>query len=301
MFHKLVAIEPVSLVPAAEEELHQYAGEVIMYQDIPADDEEIIKRIGDADAALLSYTSRINRHVLESCENLKYIGMCCSLYSEESANVDIAYARTKGIKVLGIRDYGDRGVVEYVLYQLIKILHGFDFPMWKKEPLEITGLKVGIIGMGVSGGMIADTLQFMGASVSYFSRTRKSEKEAQGMKYLPLDQLLSESEVVFTCLNKNVILLKEEQFAALGHGKIMFNTSIGPAADSSALKTWLSDSSNLYCCDTVAAIPDPNGELVHKENVLCMNVSAGRTSQAFELLSKKVLDNIREFQNSEVS
>ena len=59
MFEKLVAIEPVSLIPSAEKELFQYAKEVVLYDDIPADDEEIIRRIGDADAVLLSYTSRI--------------------------------------------------------------------------------------------------------------------------------------------------------------------------------------------------------------------------------------------------
>ena len=57
MLKKLVAIEPVSLIPTAEEALHQYAGQVELYRDIPADDEEIVRRIGDADAALLSYTS----------------------------------------------------------------------------------------------------------------------------------------------------------------------------------------------------------------------------------------------------
>ena len=108
MFKKLVAIEPVSLIPTAEEALHQYAEQVELYRDIPADDEEIVRRIGDADAALLSYTSRMGKNVIERCPNLRYIGMCCSLYSEESANVDIAFAREKGIKVLGIRDYGDR-------------------------------------------------------------------------------------------------------------------------------------------------------------------------------------------------
>ena len=32
MFEKLVAIEPVSLIPSAEEELHRYAKEVVLYQ-----------------------------------------------------------------------------------------------------------------------------------------------------------------------------------------------------------------------------------------------------------------------------
>ena len=58
-FRKLVAIEPVSLVLSAEKALYSFADEVVMYSDIPAGDNEIIARIADADAVLLSYTSQI--------------------------------------------------------------------------------------------------------------------------------------------------------------------------------------------------------------------------------------------------
>ena len=293
MFKKLVAIEPVSLIPSAQEELKRYAEEVVLYEDIPENDEEIVRRIGGADGVLVSYTSQIARPVLERCPNVRYVGMCCSLYSEASANVDIACARDHGIQVLGIRDYGDRGVVEYVLYQLIRILHGFDFPTWQDEPLELTGLKVGIVGLGVSGAMVADALMMMGADVSYYSRTRKPEKEAAGLAYLPLNDLLAGNQVVITCLNKNVILLGREQFQCLGNKKILMNTSIGTASDTAALAAWLECGENLYCCDTEAAIGDPSGELVRRDNVICMKTSVGRTKQAFELLSQKVLDNIR--------
>ncbi len=295
MFEKLVAIEPVSLVPFAQNELRKYAKEVQLFEDIPENEEEIVKRIGNADGVLVSYTSQITRSIMEQCPKIQYIGMCCSLYSEASANVDIAFARKKGIKVLGIRDYGDRGVVEYVLYQLVRILHGFDFPMWQEEALELTGLKVGIVGLGVSGGMIADALAMMGAKVAYYSRTRKPDKEKAGMAYLPLNQLLAESQVVITCLNKNVILLHDEQFQYLGNKKILINTSIGTASDTDALAAWLESEENLYCCDTKAAIGDPTGRLIQKDNVICMGASVGRTKQAFELLSRKVLDNIRLF------
>ena len=50
MFSKLVAIEPVSLIPSAEKALQNHAKEVILYPDIPQDDDEIVRRIGDADA-----------------------------------------------------------------------------------------------------------------------------------------------------------------------------------------------------------------------------------------------------------
>lgn len=295
MFNKLVAVEPVSLISAAQEELKRYAREVILYEDIPGSEAEIAERIQDADGVLVSYTTPIGRNVLEQCPNVRYVGMCCSLYSEASANVDIACARERGITVTGIRDYGDRGVVEYVIYQLVRILHGFDFPMWQEEPLELTGLCVGIVGMGVSGGMIADALQMMGARISYYSRTRKPEKEAAGMPYLPLKDLLAKNQVIITCLNKNVILLHEEQFKCLGNKKILMNTSIGTASDTAALAKWLECEENLYCCDTEAAVGDPSGKLIQKKNLICMKVSVGRTKQAFALLSKKVLDNIRQY------
>ena len=82
---------------------------------------------------------------------------------------------------------------------------------------------MGIVGLGVSGRMIADALTFLGADISYYSRSHKPDAEAAGMKYKPLDALLRESEVVFTCLNKNVLLLGEPEFEALGEGKVLFN------------------------------------------------------------------------------
>lgn len=292
MFEKLVAIEPVNLVAEAEKRLYDYAKEVVLYGDIPADNEEIIRRIGDADAVLLSYTSRIDRYVLEHCKNVRYIGMCCSLYSEESANVDIAFAREKGIQVLGIRDYGDRGVVEFVLCELVRLLHGYDRPMWKELPEEILGLKVGIAGLGVSGSMIGDALHYMGAEVSYYSRTRKPEQEEKGFVYRPLDELLTYNDVVFTCLNKNVILLGEKEFESLGNGKILFNTSIGPSHEIPALKQWLEQGDNYFVCDTAGALGDASRELLKHPHVFCPNASAGRTRQAFILLSEKVLANL---------
>ena len=240
----------------------------------------------------MSYTSRIGKNVIEQCPNIRYIGMCCSLYSEASANVDIAFARTRNIQVLGIRDYGDRGVVEYVLHELTGLLHGFGMPMLRDEPVEIFGLKVGIVGLGVSGRMIADALSYLGADISYYSRTRKPDAEQAGMKYKPLEQLLQESEVVFTCLNKNVLLLGKDEFAALGAGKVLFNTSIGPGFHSAELEKWLDLPGTHFFCDTHAAAGAVSPDFFDRENVHSPNVSAGRTKQAFVLLSQKVLANL---------
>lgn len=293
MFKKLVAIEPVSLIPTAVQKLYDYAGEVVLYEDIPKSNAEIIRRIGDADGVLLSYTSQIDKEVLEACPNIRYIGMCCSLYSEESANVDIRTARAKGITVYGIRDYGDQGVVEYVISELVRYLHGFGGKQWQDQPVELTDLKVGIVGLGTSGQMIAAGLQALGADLYYFSRTRKPDQEAKNIKYLPLRELLPVVDVVCTCLNKNVILFYDEQFEWLGHHKIMFNTSIGPSHDVSALARWLDHGDNEFFCDSAGALGDER--LLAHPHVNCMNVSSGRTKQAFVRLSEKVLKNIETF------
>lgn len=291
-FRKLVAIEPVSLIPAAEKKLYDYAEEVIMYDDIPSDDDEIASRIGDADAVLLSYTSRLEKPALEKCPDVRYIGMCCSLYSPESANVDILYAQSRGITVTGIRDYGDEGVVEYVVSELVRLFHGFGQDAWEGMPREITGLKVGIVGLGKSGGMIADAMKFFGASVSYFARSAKDWATEKGYGFKPLKDVLAESEVIFCCLNKNTVLLHEEEFKALGNRKIVFNTGLSPAWDEQPFLEWLKGD-NLCFCDTIGAL---GGEhLLDHPNVRCMKVSTGRTRQAFDRLSEKVLANIEGF------
>ncbi|MDE6957911.1 MAG: dihydrofolate reductase [Lachnospiraceae bacterium] len=294
-FKKIVAVEPVNLTKNVREKLDKYGEEIIFYPDLPKDNQEIIQRIGDADAVLVSYVTKIEREVLEAVPNVKYIGMCCSLYSEESANVDIAYARKKGIVVTGVRDYGDKGVVEYVIYQLVRILHGYDFPMWREKSLELTGMNIGMVGIGASGGIIADALHFLGADISYYARSVKEEREAKGMHYKELTKLLNDSEVIITCLNKNIILLNEKEFEALGNGKIMINTSIGPAADADALKKWLAHPENIFCCDTKGALGESAEELLSYDNVICMNASSGMTAQAYELLGEKALKNMEDF------
>ncbi len=292
MFRKLVAIEPVSLIPSAEKALHSFAGEVVMYPDIPAGDDEIAIRIGDADAVLISYTSQINRLVLEKCTNVKYIGMCCSLYSPESANVDIRYANERGITVTGIRDYGDEGVVEYVISELVCCLHGFGQAPWDSIPREITGLKAGIVGLGKSGGMIADALKFFGADISYFARSEKEEAAGKGYRFLPLGELLAQSEVVCCCLNKNTILMHDPEFEQFGNNKILFNTGLSPAWNEAAFTKWL-EGDNLCFCDTIGALGGIH--LLNHPHVRCMQVSTGRTRQAFDRLSEKVLANLSEY------
>lgn len=298
MFNKLVIIEKINVLPKHIDKLKEVAKEVLYYESLPTNDEEIISRIGDADAVLLSYTSYINKYVLKNCKNIKYIGMCCSLYSPESANVDIKTANELGITVKGVRDYGDEGVAEYIIYQLVSFLQGINGLKWDNVPHEITNLKCGVVGLGTSGTLIAKTLKFFKADVSYFSRTRKPHLEEEyGFTYKDLNTLCKESDAIFLALNKNVLLLQEEQFSVMNGKKMLFNTSIGPGFDTKSLAKWLESPNHYFFGDTLATIGDLN--LWDKENTFTINKSSGgQTYQAYHRLGEKVIQNINDFLNN---
>ena len=297
IFEKLVMIEPINITDNRKKELQKYAKEIIKYDDIPTNDDEIIKRIADAEAVLLSYTSKINSYVLERVENVKYIGMCCSLYSVESANVDIIKANELGITVTGVRDYGDNGVAEYVIHELVGFLGGYNGNHWDSIAHEITDLKCGVIGLGTSGSLIAKTLKFFGADVSYYSRTRKYEFELENnIEYKELNDLCKKSQAVFLALNKNVLLLQKEHFDLMNGKRILFNTSIGPGFDSTALKEWLKDENHFFFGDTLLTAGDTS--IWELPNTFTINRSSGgKTKQAFQRLGEKVLKNITNYLN----
>ncbi|MBV7389642.1 NAD(P)-dependent oxidoreductase [Enterococcus alishanensis] len=289
-FRKMVAIEPTKLLPEWNEKLKAYATESIFYSDIPQDSQEIIRRIGDADCIMLSFSSEINQEVLEACPQIRYIGMCCSLYAPENANVDILTAEKMGIAVTGVRDYGDEGVKEYVISELVGLLQGNGPAMWKNDATELTGLKVGILGMGTLGSLLAETFRFFNSEVYYYSRTRKIElEEKYDINYLELQQLLPTVDILITSLSKNTVLLKEQEFQLFGNEKILFNVSLTPSHDDGAVKQWLAQPGNFVLGDTAASVGETITEL---DNVFVSNRNAGMTSLAKERLAKKVILNI---------
>ena len=300
MFKKIVGIEPLGLVDAANLKLKSFTENMVLHIDKPTSDDEIVKRIGDADGVFLSYTTTLTKEILERCPNIKYIGMCCSLYTPESANVDINYANSRGIIVTGVRDYGDEGVVEYVISELVRCLHGFGTTLngkpreaWSGVPREITGLKVGVIGLGKLGGMVADGLNFFGADITYFARSEKQDAKEKGYDFLSLDKLMERNEVVIAALNKNTVLLHEKEFLKFGNHKILFNIGLSPAWNEKSFNNWIKTDNNVVYCDSLGALGDQ--ELLTQPNVNCFEVSSGRTQQAFVRLSDKVIENVTNY------
>ena len=297
MFEKIVVLEPILMTDEGKEELKSYAKEIIYYDTKPTSEAEVIDRIKDADCVLLSFTTKITKNILDKCNNIKYIGMSCSFYGEQYSNLDMATAREKNITVKYLKDYGDDGVPEYIVSELIRLLHGLGEYQWRERPYELTDVKIGIIGLGKIGTMVANALNYFGADVYYYSKTRKQTEEEKGIKYLPLEDLLKQCDIISTHLNRDVVLLNEKEFEQLGNGKIYINTTIGCCYEVNALKRWLDTEKNYYICDKVSNLPQTQ-EIINHPRTIYTNKICGNSKQSDIRATNQTLSNIKEYLNN---
>ncbi|WP_423818682.1 NAD(P)-dependent oxidoreductase [Salinimicrobium sp. TIG7-5_MAKvit] len=293
-FEKIVCVDYTKLEPWALEELQELSEEKIgVYNDVPDSNEELLQRIGDADAVVVSWKTEIPEEVIRQSPNLKYIGMACSLYDDESANVAVNFARSKGITVTGIKDYGDPGVAEFIVSEIIRLFHGLGQQQWQEMPVELTGKKIGIIGFGVTGQLLAQCLKPFGPKLFYYSRTRKKDLE-NGISYLPLQEFLQTVDVISFHLPRNTLLLSSAEFDIFGTRKILINTSLGLPFEESAFQDWIKREGNF-------AIFDGDGKKELSEEteglprVITADKSAGWAAETQRRLSEKVLQNVKDF------
>lgn len=295
-FKKIVVVDNCGLTPEIIEKINELSVEPIkLYLDIPVSDAVIVERISDADCVLVSWQTKISEHVLRSVKSVKYIGMCCSLYDEKSANVDIAEARRRGVVVKGVRDYGDEGSVEFIFSQLIFLLKGMGAHKWRNESTELTNKKIGIIGFGTLGQLVARTAQHFGMEVYYYSRTRKVDLETDQLKYLPLDEMMRVCDIVSTHLPRNTRILSAKEFKIKKKNSILINTSIGLTFDKDAFVDWITNDRTSYAIFDGCGYDESVREFKEIENVIIFNQSSGFTFEARQRLSEKVLDNMIEF------
>ncbi len=295
-FQKITIIDSCGLTLPVLEQIARLSKEpIIIYNDFPESDAEILNRIGDSDCALVSWHTKVNAEVIKATPNLKYIGMCCSLYDEKAANVDIAQARKQGVVVKGVRDYGDDGTLEFIFAELIYLMKGLGNRRWQSENRELRGKTMGIIGMGTLGTMVARTACHFGMNVFYFNRSRKPELEAEGFGFLPLNELLSTCDVISTHLPKNSNVISEAEFLNKKTNSILVNTSIGLTFDKEAFLSWISGDPTSFAIFDGPGVGEHSEEFSKFPNIIISDRSSGFTLEAQSRLSEKVLANMQRF------
>lgn len=295
MFNKIVVVEPIFIKKDCVDELKKYCKKLEVY-DTPANGEkEIIKRINDADCILVSTNTLINKTVINNCLNIKHVELCCSYFGKEYSKVDIDALEGKDITYSYLSEYGDNGVVEYTVAQTINLIQGLNGKMLKPIPYDLTGIKIGIIGLGNLGYKIAKAFRLFETDLYYYSRTRKEKIEQElGIKYLNLDKLLKTVDIISINVNRDVCLIGGEKLSDFNNNKAIINTSIGKCYEIESLKKWLDNKSNYYICDKPSINEKDIKKIINYDNVIYTDQhSGGSTKQCLERATKQIIDNLK--------
>jgi len=299
-FKRIVCLDKTNLSDWALNKLADFSIEPVeYYSDYPKTEKEKLQRITDSDCVLLSWNTNLSSEIINKTKGLKYIGMCCSLYDKSSANVDIDAAEKNGIKVEGVKDYGDEGVVEFIFSELIQLAKGLGSRQWKDSPTELKGKVLGIIGFGTLGKMVASVAVAFGLKVLYYSRTRKKNLETSNIRFSNLENLLKEADIVTTHLPRNNQILGRKEFEAMKPNSILVNTSLGPTYNIDVLKEWIDKNENYLIVDLDGAEGYIDVYKNHPKIIFFEGV-VGMTDAAYDRLSQKVIQNIEEYLNSQI-
>ena len=182
-------------------------GELTVYDRTEFSNEVIVDAIGNAEVIFTNKTP-LPKEVLERTPSLKYIGVLATGYNV----VDVQATKDLGITVTNVPTYGTTAVAQMTMALLLEICHHVgehnravkqgewtnskDFSFWNYPLVELEGKTMGIIGFGRIGRATAKLAEAFGMNILASASRRRPELETTTCKYIDMDGLLTESDVI---------------------------------------------------------------------------------------------------------
>ncbi|UCC39938.1 MAG: D-glycerate dehydrogenase [Candidatus Aminicenantes bacterium] len=211
--------------------------------------EEIIEKIKDKEGLLSLLVDTIDKKVIDSAPSLRIIANCAVGYN----NIDINHAQKKKIHVTntpGVLTETTADLTWALILAVARKIPQSDkftkekkYRGWELELFlgkEVTGKRLGIIGMGRIGKAVASRAQAFRMEIVYFDPFRLSpaEEKKYNASPLPLDELLSSSEIItiHAALTPQTFhLISKEKIELINKDAILINAARGPIVDEKAL------------------------------------------------------------------
>ena len=185
----------------------------------------------------------LNENVIQNLPKLK----CISRVGVGMDNVDVEFAKKRGIKVLNTPNGPTRAVAELTLGMIFSILRripqadsNMKNTIWKKETGNLLfGKTIGIIGLGRIGKLVAELLRGLGNPViGYDLYPDKIWADKNHINIVDLKTVLSNSDIITLHIpgsnNKKPIICSEE-LKLCKPSSIIINITRGGVIDENAL------------------------------------------------------------------
>ena len=167
---------------------------------------------------------------------------------------------------------------------------------------QLTGTRLGILGMGRIGKKIAKIAKSLGMIIHYHNRSKLSIDQEEGASYhKDLKSLLSVSDVLSVCCpasKETVNLINKETLEYLPKGAVVTNVARGDIVDDEALIDAL-DRRKVYAVGLDVYKGEPNlnpGYLKHKGAFILPHLGSA-TKQTRIAMANLAIDNMEEFFN----
>lgn len=255
----------------------------------------------------------IDKEIIDNCPSLKLVCVAAT----GTNNVDVEYARSKGIEVKNVAGYSSESVAQLTLgmiLALINKIHYYDnfvksgnyarsnmFTHYGPSFFELKGKTAGIIGLGNIGKRVALLLEAFGMNIMYHSVS--GQNLISNYKHCSLNDLLTNSDLIsihcpLTAQTKNLIgkhnlhLMKSTAVVInMARGGIVIEADIVEALNNNSLGG--------FCTDVFEKEPmDPNSpflKLLNPEKVILTPHIAWTSVEARTLLVNMLVSNIKSF------
>lgn len=243
---KIVVLEPLGI---SEEEIRSIARsitdkghELVICNNKVTDTEVLKERVKDAEVLVLA-NMPLKGEVLASDDKLKMLSIAFTGVD----HVELESCKGKDVTVCNAAGYSTSSVTELtfgLIFSVLRNIVALDGALREGKTKEgfsqndLEGKTLGVIGTGAIGGRVAEIALAFGCKVLAWSRSEKEELKSKGVKYVSLDELLKESDVVsiHTPLNESTKgLISKEKIALMKKNSVLINTARGPIVDNEAL------------------------------------------------------------------
>ena len=272
--------------------------------------EEVEERAADAEIVLTNKVV-LDARQLAKLPKLRYIGVLATGYNV----VDIAEAKRRNIIVTNIPAYSTQSVAQMTFAHILNIVgqvghyarlnrdgrwsESRDFCYWDTPLRELSGMTLGIVGLGNIGMSVARIAIAFGMEV--FALTSKEQTSLpEGLQKTSLDHLLAVSDILtLHCplTESTREMINAKSISKMKKGAIIINTGRGPLVNEQEVADAL-QSGHLaaYGADVLSVEPpSADNPLLHDPNAYITPHIAWATFEARTRLMDIATANVRAF------
>lgn len=202
-----------------------------------------------ADVLVVTAANRFDRATIDRFPSTLQV---LSTYSVGFEHVDLEAAKAHGIAVLNTPDVLSDAVAEMAILLMLgaarraleghQLLYSGRWPGWTPTQLigtEVTGQRIGILGMGRIGRTIARRARGFDMAVHYHNRRRLEANDEQGATFHATTRdLLAQSDVLVLAAPSSADtrgILNDDTISFMPEGAIIVNIARGDLIDDNAL------------------------------------------------------------------